>query len=1110
MLQQALMENALCLIGFSGDDPNFLSWTGWVRDNLGEHTPSIYLCGILNLSPSQRKLLQDRRIIPIDLSHLPLDQGMDSALRHERDLEWLLLSLLNGKPEDRRSWPVPSDSIVERPSDGLPTILPRPSTMADPWEVARPQDLPDAEMLRKLLESWKGQREQYPGWAVCPRENRNILWQCTKYWFGPLTESLSLVKPWEKLFLLRELNWRLERCLVPLSQVEEQVNDVVACFNPFSGRLDLPDAEFHGDDPRWQYLDWEHIRVCWVELVFALARRARERLDELAFLQWMGLLEKVLSLNKDWMARHWYEDCLWSLLWLDLEALPQKLDSCPVKTQDFPALHSKRASLMAECGLLQEARRLAQEALDVIRRDINPDIDDYMSLSQEGWTMMVSHLLGSGELGLSQGTMPMQRDRWEKLSAFKCNPTEDLNRTARTLSEGRPMALPSWEEQVEFDPGHRMKTPRYDHDSEFEKCLPAFQFLRLLDDGGLPVRLVKFDLWRSCAVNAAKWIASLEPEMAISYMIRNSNCSDLVQWCNRVRVATMEQGLVEKLYGRLSSALRKVIGSLNRQPGNFSILADNLESRLLVLLLELQSRFCFRLSNEQKAAVFELAVEVYELPLFTGNHHLHDCVKSLLERALFAMDREEILCRMPRLLSLPVPGESRFSVSLPQLWGEPFESARLESFGVIEAGLDLSAWKEPIHKLFQLAADGSTDARTRALVRLERLDKMRALDEDQRKEFAEVLWSHTNPQTQFPSNTSFEPWCFLLLPEPEPGKVKALFKNHILKAKFPRFITKQAPEEVLANLNEAKGSPNRNTPITEILRATLRIDLYDHECSERLVDWTPEEILIILRRSAAWWHVNRPDLKDPEIASPFAAGDELRAELSKLVPLFADVILPRLRQAPQTERGMALRVLQEMEEEGFCVTSCAPATLFVDPTQYDAVVRRLRLGLNSSDEEEIVHSIEGFFVWFLYCHNGALPAPPQDLFQELIAMVSSRRQPGLELAMQKLLFIIRRMPERFTEDMVSSLCVGLEYLKNETELPRDMDKEFRTGSRPTIPVEKRPDCRKDAAGLAHALYKHLSQENVEIPQILLEWREASQSDPLPEVRWAWPKEAPNC
>ena len=46
-VQQALMESIFLLVGFSGDDPNFLHWCGWVRDHLGPAAPRLYLAGAL-------------------------------------------------------------------------------------------------------------------------------------------------------------------------------------------------------------------------------------------------------------------------------------------------------------------------------------------------------------------------------------------------------------------------------------------------------------------------------------------------------------------------------------------------------------------------------------------------------------------------------------------------------------------------------------------------------------------------------------------------------------------------------------------------------------------------------------------------------------------------------------------------------------------------------------------------------------------------------------------------------------------------------------------------------------------------------------------------------
>src|SRR5207249_2970550 len=53
-VQQSLLENAFVLLGFSGEDPNFLEWTGWIRDELGTKHAPMYLVGPLGLGAAQR------------------------------------------------------------------------------------------------------------------------------------------------------------------------------------------------------------------------------------------------------------------------------------------------------------------------------------------------------------------------------------------------------------------------------------------------------------------------------------------------------------------------------------------------------------------------------------------------------------------------------------------------------------------------------------------------------------------------------------------------------------------------------------------------------------------------------------------------------------------------------------------------------------------------------------------------------------------------------------------------------------------------------------------------------------------------------------------------
>ena len=115
-VQQAMMETVFCLIGFSGDDPNFLHWSGWVRDNLGDAAPKIYLAGLLDLSPHRRHMLEDRGVVPIDVARHPKAHEWPEHLRPRYAVEWVLHTLERGEPYDFVDWPSPIHSARHRTS----------------------------------------------------------------------------------------------------------------------------------------------------------------------------------------------------------------------------------------------------------------------------------------------------------------------------------------------------------------------------------------------------------------------------------------------------------------------------------------------------------------------------------------------------------------------------------------------------------------------------------------------------------------------------------------------------------------------------------------------------------------------------------------------------------------------------------------------------------------------------------------------------------------------------------------------------------------------------------------------------------------------------------
>ena len=103
-VQQAMLETQLCLIGFSGDDPNFLSWLGWLRDNMGENCPTIYLVGLFqNMSAAEKMTLESQNITVVDLGDM-----FKGEVRHQEALDAFLDKLINyGKEKGKIFEPDP-------------------------------------------------------------------------------------------------------------------------------------------------------------------------------------------------------------------------------------------------------------------------------------------------------------------------------------------------------------------------------------------------------------------------------------------------------------------------------------------------------------------------------------------------------------------------------------------------------------------------------------------------------------------------------------------------------------------------------------------------------------------------------------------------------------------------------------------------------------------------------------------------------------------------------------------------------------------------------------------------------------------------------------------
>ena len=407
-VQQAMMETVFLLVGFSGNDPNFLNWSGWVRDNLGDASPKIYLAGWLGLSPHKRRMLENRNVVPIDLAHHPKAAEWPEHLRHKNATNWILHTLERGRPLDITDivdWPskkdckyvsIPPylDPVVELPSEG-------PKREIKTLNI-KPEEL--LQHVRQALDIWTHNRKNYPDWLILPISARYDLNYYTNEWESKILRVLPDFSPRNRLKAIRELIWRRETLLDPISpELESAAQETLELIN-------CQDRTIEGMTN--VKIDWVDVREAWRTIALALVTVARHRFDHDLFDQRINALSSFHNDDSDIAHRLDHERCLWAMYSMDFEALEDLLGNWLTENCD-PAWMMRKASLLFETGQDDKGKQLIKVVLKTIR-EMPTDDHSLLRPSREAWALW-------SRLADRQENRQDIIKRWQELSPLKCN-----------------------------------------------------------------------------------------------------------------------------------------------------------------------------------------------------------------------------------------------------------------------------------------------------------------------------------------------------------------------------------------------------------------------------------------------------------------------------------------------------------------------------------------------------------------------------------------------------------------------------------------------------------------------------------------------------------------
>lgn len=1045
-VRQTLAENMLCLIGFSGDDPNFLKWTGWIRDNVDKgSSPKIYLVGVLSLSSVQKKLLEQRDIVPVDLARC-----LGGDCNHSDALKWFCGYLSERKDRERTDWP-----------QGQTAMMPGRMTTAEDKNA----------QISALLRGWRQERLSFPGWVVVPEDRRKPLWTYTQFWVNAASAEDELPAPLDLQFAF-ELNWRLEKCLCPIQDTLWPIFErVLHRYWPFADAQVPPTAEVSVGQSEHAHLPWPEMREMWLHLSLSMLRFYREEgLTE----KWQAAERAVKGLAQH-LSHHQsaflaYESALQALFTLDLPGLKDSLKAWP-SSQALPFWETKRAALLAEIGQLEEAETILVTALDAIRSKLKlkPVKADYSLVSQEAYTMLLLQLVKrsisfkAGNWSDDDEMWTRFRDRWNALKEYKCDPWNELKLFEMTLSH--PYSVKTEvAEKSEFVIGRVTRTYRIGW--EDSDALSAYAFLRFSEEAGAPFRIGNMTLSTKSAEGALPRICRTSLHWAVVTMIRTGDAKTAQHVFNRQILYRMEASYADELVDQSLQALEGAEADVQVGDG---FRTDNFGVLLAQLIPEILSRLCCKSSSGAKRKLLRFLLSVYTSDQRSKYRGIRNLVARLL-LSLSVIERYEII---PSLLQFPVLGDLS-GITATELVN-PFQFLTIDKdavAGIPKIALDATK----IDGLLKKASE-SPGHRRWAFSVLVQLYDLGLLGEDQARRLGEALWSRTD-DLGLPTDTYFYKSKFLNLPHPERIDPVQLLKEYIRNAPLP--LQKQ--------------SPDKGVRITIGGGISMCTEL---ALSGATIQWTGQEITSILTRLIEWWDADKEWLTGTRKASPYIrVREEFEARFRELVNALEYGVAPALSTVTdQVTRHALSRLLSELSDAGLPCLRAVAACLDLFPGTQQDVITRIEDALVSNDHERVVDGLEAILGLLKSDGSSIGQENMADLLRYVSQSVMYRHIAGLRSALNTMSRVVGKHPDHFAADTEELTIRGLHALADDTDPVRGMA---------NLSFEKKLEIRQASAHLAYVLFVHYSDQGAEIPESIELWRGICQSEnEFAEIRNEW-------
>lgn len=751
MVRQSLLENVFCLIGFSGDDPNFLHWLGWVRDMLDKHALPVYLFLAQEPTLGERKLYEARGVVPVVLP-TPIDSPPDDYMARYEALFSRLAEPLENSPLD---W-----GLIDK----LPFI------QADGEKQA--QFLSFMQGIGQIAES----RQDYPGWIVAPKKVRSRF-RPTADWLEramsepALLAHLGTCPPNLVLLVIDVYCWSQQVVLGPLIDDIAEVGRValMTAQSTEAPEYSVEVAKLLASIQAREANAPQRVRIRVAKALLSWARQSHHTYQ---YAEIKHLLVAVQREDARVLDHLVYEDILNSLQHADHPSALEKTRAWRPTSANAYA-HVLRGALLAELGDLSASIATFGHAIQTLRRQQRSRPNDPELISQEAWACLVANLLHDAADILDRSGRAVARNEQEPkaespgkessigreslderlsvLMARGYSAEDELTYFLSRLNAEASPPVPSQQILVGFDIGTSTSQLSLGAPNDLtQKILASFAWLELLERVGLPHRTSGV-LFHSNEMLQAAWWARFHdtPERSTGLLLRahrrealkprdRHKGPHLTGWLDRYEIATLQESTATELAQAMLDQLK---GDLqDGQPGFFP-------RERGAFLLEAFGRLVVRVQNTEKLQAW--AKDILDLHLgtaFQANSGLWSLASMAIARLIESLPDDmhpPLLVEVFRLPVVPVSSRLR-NIDLHEMdrW---VDVRTISSACRIEISRRHEIRNAGIAEelIFELRRETEPRQAARLWLRLSALDDLKVLTPEHRQEVGDILWKST-------------------------------------------------------------------------------------------------------------------------------------------------------------------------------------------------------------------------------------------------------------------------------------------------------------------------------------------------------------------------------